>query len=257
MSEFRPAPERHKQILTLLAKRGRLSIGEIVRRFEISEATARRDLQALATLGKARRVHGGVLALEQAPPELPILERTDEQAAEKARIGRMAASLVADRETIFLGSGTTVLEVARNLQDRRDLTIVTNSLPILNLFAGNRAVTVIALGGLLRDTELSLIGRLAEVGLGEIRADKVFMGARGISLEHGLTSDFLQETVTDRLILKMAPKVFIVADHTKANRVSTVHLGALDSFQTLVTDAGVDARFMRSLKKRGIAVQVA
>jgi DeoR family transcriptional regulator of aga operon len=257
MSEFRPAPERHKQILTLLATRGRLSIGEVVRRFRVSEATARRDLQALASLGKARRVHGGVLAIEQAPPELPMLQRTDEQAAEKTRIGRLAASLVTDRETVFLGSGTTVLEVARNLHDRQDLTIITNSLPILNLFAGNRTVTVIALGGMLRDTELSLIGHLAEVGLGEMRADRVFMGARGISLDHGLTSDFLQETVTDRLILKMGRQVYIVADHTKANRVSTVRLGQLDSFQTLVTDSGVDARFVRALKKRGIKVMLA
>jgi DeoR family transcriptional regulator of aga operon len=257
MSDFRPAPERHKQILILLAKRGRLSIGEIVRRFDISEATARRDLHILDSLGKARRVHGGVMALEQAPPELPILERTDEQAGEKSRIGRLAASLVGDRETIFLGSGTTVLEVARNLHDLHDLTVITNSLPILNFFAGNRAITVIALGGMLRDTELSLIGHLAEVGLGELRADKVFMGARGISLEHGLTSDFLQETVTDRLILRMGRQVYIVADHTKANRVSTVRLGNLDSFQTLVTDSAAEARFVRALKKRGIDVMLA
>jgi DeoR family transcriptional regulator of aga operon len=257
MSDFLPAPERHKQILNLLAKRGRLGIGEIVHRFRISEATARRDLATLAALGKVRRVHGGVMAVEQAPPELPILERTDEQAAEKSRIGRLAASLVGDRETIFLGSGTTVLEVARNLHDRRDLTVITNSLPILNLYAGDRAVTVIALGGLLRDTELSLIGHLTEIGLGEMRADKVFMGARGISLEHGLTSDFLQETVTDRLILKMGSQVFIVADHTKTNRVATVVLGNLASFQTLVTDSAVDTRFVRALKKRGIAVMLA
>jgi DeoR family transcriptional regulator of aga operon len=257
MSDFRPAPERHRQILRLLAKRGRLSLGEIVRRFHISEATARRDLQALASLGKARRVHGGVMMLEQAPPELPILERTDEQATEKARIGRLGASLVGDRETIFLGSGTTVLEVARNLRDHRDLTIITNSLPILNLFAGNRSVTLIALGGMLRDTELSLIGHLAEVGLGEMRADKVFMGARGISLEHGLTSDFLEETVTDRLILKMGRQVSVVADHTKINRVSTVLLGGLDTFQTLVTDTAADPKFVRALKRHGIAVKLA
>lgn len=119
MSDFIPTPERQKQILSLLTQQGRLSVTEIVRQFSISEATARRDLESLASQGKAQRVHGGVIAVEQAPPELPILEREGEQSEEKTRIGRAAASLVADKETVFLGSGTTVLEVARNLRDRK------------------------------------------------------------------------------------------------------------------------------------------
>src|SRR5512139_1538756 len=111
MTDFVPTPERQKQILSLLGRQGRLSVTEIVEQFSISEATARRDLETLASQGRAQRVHGGVIAVEQAPPELPILERKNEQAGEKARIGRAAASLVRNGETVFLGSGTTVLEV--------------------------------------------------------------------------------------------------------------------------------------------------
>ncbi len=254
MSDFVPTIERHRQIITLLQRRRRLSVAEIVRRFSISEATARRDLQAIASDGKARRVHGGILAIESAPPELPILERGRKQAAEKARIGRMAANLVGDHETLFLGSGTTVLEVARHLLDRRDLTVITNSLPVLNLLAGRREITVIALGGMLRDSELSLIGHIAELGLKEVRADKVVIGTRGLSLEHGLTNDYLQETLTDRLILKIAPQVILVADHTKLSRISTVRLAPLADIHTLVTDEGASPKFVRTLKRRGIRV---
>ena len=138
MSDFTPTPERQKQILSLLTKQGRLSVTEIVEQFSISEATARRDLESLASQGKVQRVHGGVIAVEQAPPELPILERENEQADEKTRIGRAAANLIADNETVFLGSGTTVLEVARNLRDRKNLTVITNSLPVLNALAGHQ-----------------------------------------------------------------------------------------------------------------------
>src|SRR5215470_15186653 len=123
MSDFIPTPERQKQILSRLTRRGRLSVTEIVRQFSISEATARRDLESLAAQGKVQRVHGGVIAIEQAPPELPILERAKEQSSDKARIGRSAANLIGDNETVFLGSGTTVLEVARNLRDRKNLTV--------------------------------------------------------------------------------------------------------------------------------------
>ena len=94
-------------------------MAEIVEQFFVSEATARRDLESLASEGKVQHVHGGAIAMEKAPPELPILERENEQADEKIRIGRATAKLIVDKETIFLGSGTTVLEVARNFVTAR------------------------------------------------------------------------------------------------------------------------------------------
>jgi DeoR family transcriptional regulator of aga operon len=257
MSDFTPTPERQKQILSLLSHQRGLRISEIVKRFSISEATARRDLESLAQQGKAQRVHGGVIAVEQAPPELPILEREGEQSNEKARIGRVTADLVADRETIFLGSGTTVLEVARNLRNRKNLTVITNSLPVLNMLAGTMGITVISLGGMLRESELSFIGHITEQALAEVRVDKVIMGTRGVSLEHGLTNDYLQETLTDRAILKIGREIIIVADHTKVNRVSTVLLAPLKSLHKLVTDVKVDKKFIQALKKQGIDVIVA
>jgi len=257
MSDFTPTPERQKQILALLTRQGRLSVNEIVEQFSISVATARRDLESLASHGKAERVHGGVIAIEQAPPESPILERENEQADEKIRIGLAAANLVADKETVFLGSGTTVLEVARQLRNRKNLTVITNSLPVLNALAGAEGITVISLGGMLRDSEMSFIGHLTEQALAEVRADKVIIGTRGVSLEHGLTNDYMQETLTDRAIMKIGQAVIIVADHTKVNRVSTALLAPLNSMQTFVTDAKADKKFLQALKKQGINVVIA
>jgi DeoR/GlpR family transcriptional regulator of sugar metabolism len=257
MSEFVPTPERQKQILSLLAKQGRLSVNEIVEQFSISVATARRDLESLASQGKVQRVHGGVIAVEQAPPELPILERESEQPDEKTRIGLVAANLVADKETVFLGSGTTVLEVARTLRNRKNVTVITNSLPVLNALAGAEGITVIALGGMLRESEMSFIGHITEQALSEVRADKVIMGTRGLSLEHGLTNDYLQETLTDRAILKIGREIIIVADHTKVNRVATALLAPLDVMHTFVTDSKVDKKFVQALKKKEIDVVIA
>jgi DeoR family transcriptional regulator of aga operon len=256
MSDFTPAPERQKRILSLLMRQGRLSVNEIVAQFSISEATARRDLELLASQGKAQRVHGGVIAIEKAPPELPILEREGEQTDEKSRIGRAAAELIADQETVFLGSGTTVLEVARNLRDRKNLTVITNSLPVLNMLAGIKEITVISLGGILRDSELSFIGHITEQALAELRADKVIIGARAVSIEHGLTNDYLPETLTDRAVLKIGREVIIVADHSKVNRVSTTLLTTLNSINTFVTDSKADKKFIQSLKKQGVKVVV-
>ena len=256
MSDFTPTPERQKQILSLLTRQGRLSVAEIVEQFSISVATARRDLESLASQGKAQRVHGGVIAVEQAPPELPLLQRGNEQPDEKTRIGLAAANLVNDKETIFLSSGTTTLEVARALRNHKNLTVITNSLPVLNMLAGITEITVIALGGMLRNSELSFIGHITEQALGEVRADKVIMGTRGISMEQGLTNDYLQEAKTDREILKIGREVIIVADHTKIKRVATAFLAKLDNIHTLVTDDKADQGFIKAIRNIGINVLI-
>lgn len=254
MNDFVPTPERQAQILEMLSQQGSLSVADIVEQFSISEATARRDLETLAGEGKLQRVRGGAISLRKAPPEPPILQRETWQSEEKQRIGRAAAELVGDGETIFLGSGTTVLEVARNLKTRKGLTVITNSLPVMNAFSGLPEITVIALGGILRNSELSFIGHITEESLRDLRADKVIIGIHAISLEDGLTNDYLPETMTDRAILQMGQKVFVVADHTKFGSISTVHVAPVEKVHTIVTDSQVPDEFVESLRARNVEV---
>jgi DeoR/GlpR family transcriptional regulator of sugar metabolism len=257
MSEFISSTERQDSIVSLLTRQGRLSVADIVEQFAVSEATARRDLETLAEQGRLQRVHGGALSLKQAPPEQPILQREQEQASAKQSIGIAAAALIRDGETVFLGSGTTVLEVARNLRSCHGLTVITNSLPVLNTLAGLSDITVIALGGMLRDSELSFIGHITEQALAEVRADKVVMGIHAISLENGLTNDYLPETMTDRAILKAGREVVVVADHTKVNAVATAFVAPLSSIHTFVTDLETPAEFLDALHQNGIKVHQA
>jgi len=246
--------ERQNQILQFLQRNPRISITEMCANFSISEATARRDLEVLASEGKLQRVHGGAIAQTQAPPEQPILQRHSEQVDEKNRIGQAAAALVQEGETIFLGSGTTVLETARALRGHRNLTVITNSLPVINALAGSEGITVICLGGLLRQSELSFIGHIAEQSLAEVRADKVFIGTRAISFEHGLTHEYLPETMTDRAILKAGREIIVMADHTKVGRAATVLLAPLDSIHTIITDEQTPLDFIKAVERGGIRV---
>jgi len=251
---FVSGTDRQIQILQRIQRQQRISVAEICEVFAVSEATARRDLETLAEVGKVQRVHGGAIALAPAPPEQPILQRQEEQAQEKVRIGQAAARLINDGETIFLGSGTTVLEVARNLNSDRKLTIITNSLPVVNALAGNEVITLICLGGMLRDSELSFIGHITEQALAEVRADKVIIGTRAISLEHGLTHEYLPETMTDRAILKAGNQIIVVADHTKFGRAATVLLAPMESIHTIVTDGQTPSDFIEAVQERGIKV---
>jgi DeoR/GlpR family transcriptional regulator of sugar metabolism len=233
-----------------------MTVPEICERFSVSEATARRDLEMLAEQGRIQRVHGGAIAVDQAPPESPILDRQDEQADSKRRIGQAASRLVKDGDTVFLGSGTTVLSVARALRDHKNLTIITNSLPVMNTLS-NTGHTLICLGGMLRHSEQSFIGHITEQALAEVRADKVVIGTRAISLEQGLTNDYMPETMTDRAILRAGREVIIVADHSKFGRVSTVMLAPIESVHTIVTDPETPQDFVVGVQERGIRVVIA
>jgi len=254
-NDFITSTDRQIQLLQVIAQRQRITVADIVEQFAVSEATARRDLETLAHQGKVQRVHGGALALQSTPPELPLLERGNEQETEKRRIGQAAAALVQAGETIFLGSGTTVLEVARVLRDTKGLTVITNSLPVLNILADSEC-TVVCLGGILRRSELSFIGHITEQALAEVRADKVFIGTRAIDVDEGLSNHYLPETLTDRAILKAGREIIVVADHIKFGRVAAARLAPIEAVQTIVSDARIPAQVRTALETRGLCVIV-
>lgn len=246
--------ERQNAIQELIEQKKRISIPAICSVFSISEATARRDLESLEFEGRIKRVRGGAIIIERSPPELPILERESEEMLSKDKIGRAAAQLVQPGDTIFLGSGTTVLAAAKHLQDSRDLTVLTNSLPIVNLLVGCEGINMVVFGGELRESELSFIGHITENALSEVRADKVITGARAISLEHGITNDYMAETLTDRAIIKIGQRVILTADHTKFGSVSTAFLAPLEDIDIIVTDKETEREYIELLREKNIEV---
>ncbi len=248
--------ERQLRIRRLIERNGRATVAELSEMFGVSEATIRRDLEELDGEGWIRRTHGGAIRVERASREPPMLQRMEEQAEEKRRIGRATADLIRDGETVFLGSGTTVLEVARCLHDKQNLTVITNALSVVNELATDPTITLIVIGGLFRQSELSMIGHIAEQAIRELRADKAIMGMRAIDVRHGFTNDHLPETMTDRAIMEIAPEVIIVADHTKFGRVSTALVGPVRMANRIISDSGTPQDIIEELEAQGVTVQV-
>ena len=248
-------PERQSLIRQLVEENGRVTVTDLRVRFGVSEATIRRDLEELDGQGWIRRAHGGAVRLEQAAREPPMLQRVPEQWEEKRLIGRAAAQMIHDGDTIFLGSGTTVLEIARALPADLRLTTITNSLPIVNELVDRPKVELIIIGGMLRPSELSMVGHIAEQSVREFRADRVFMGMRAIDARHGFTSDYLPETITDRTIMTIAPEVVIVADHTKFGRVSSVVVAPVSAAHVIITDSQTQAEILAELRELKLDVR--
>jgi DeoR family transcriptional regulator of aga operon len=245
--------ERQAQIRKLVEERGQITVPELSQRFAVSEATVRRDLEEMDGLW-VRRTHGGAVRLVRAGKEPPVIQRQAEQVSEKQRIGKAAAGLIREGETVFLGSGTTVQEIARALLPGMHLTVITNSLPIVNELSGREGIELLVIGGMLRQTELSMVGHIAEQAIREFRADRVFMGMRAADCKHGFTNDFLPETMTDRAILAIAPRVIIVADHTKFGKVSSVFVAPINAAHLIITDSGTPGEIQAELREHGVEV---
>ena len=246
--------KRWKKILEILEQNDNARVSELSEMLEESEATIRRDLDRLSEKELIERVHGGAILAKPASPQPPVLQRTGENVAEKERIGEAAAALIEEGETVFIGSGTTTMEVARNLKGRHKLTIITNALTVLNILAEEKDITVISTGGLLRLSELSFIGHITEQTLEELRPQKVIMGMRAISVIEGLTNEYLPEVATDRVIIKSAPEVIIVADYTKFRKVSTCYVAPIDSVSKIITDSFTSIETIEEIRSLGVEV---
>ena len=246
--------ERHNQIQTMIKDRGRVTVQELSNLFGVSEATIRRDLEELDNLGQVRRTHGGAVRAENAPKEPPMVQRISEHADQKSRIGRAAARLIKAGETIFLGSGTTVIEVARNLPPDISLTVITNSLPVVNELATHPGIELIIIGGMLRSSELSMVGHIAEQAVREFRADRVFLGMYAIDVEGGFTNEYLPEIRTDRAILSIGKQVVVVADHSKFSRVSSMLIAPVTAAQMIITDQITQLEIIDQLHDLGLQV---
>lgn len=249
--------DRLTRIRDYVNSNGSATVTELCRLLGVSEATIRRDLDELATRNLVQRTFGGVTTPRPTTVEPPVFQRGNINGGEKRAIGVLAASMVNNGETVFLGSGSTTLEVARALKQKQALTVITNSLPIVNLLADSADAKVIVTGGFLRQVELSLIGHTVEHSLSELRADKVIMGIQGIHPEHGLTNDYLPETKTDRAVIRFAPVVIVVADYSKFGQIKSSFVAELSAVHTIITDSQAPKDIIEQILAKGIRIEVA
>lgn len=243
--------ERRHNLLHLAAERGRVKISDLARQFEVSEMTIHRDIQLLEAQGLVRKMHGGVaLAGVQ---ETPYRERIVQQHAQKRAIAEVAVRMVRPGHTLYLGPGTTTTEIAR-LLPQKDLTIVTNSLPIAQELMHTTELEVILTGGSVRRYAEALVGPAAEASLAQLFINLAFIGITGMDPEGGLTVYSETEARVLQAVLRASRKAVLVSDSTKWGRVMGPRVAALEAVHGLVTDTGLTEEAVEYLEARDIAV---
>jgi DeoR family transcriptional regulator, aga operon transcriptional repressor len=252
------ADERRREIVKILKNDGRLSVEELVRRFNVSAVTLRADLGQLAKKGILVRSYGGAMLPQEPNQEYPLNIKRTIYHAEKTRIGRAAAKLILPHQTVVLDSGTTSAEVARAIKASglEALTVITHALNIASEFLGVSNVSVIMIGGIMRHVSGSFVGPQAERLITELHAHHFFLGVDGLDPEVGLSTPDLLEAQLNTLMMRISNEVTVVADASKLGRRSLSVISGVNSVRRIITDDRATPEMLDAIRKKGVEVVV-
>jgi DeoR/GlpR family transcriptional regulator of sugar metabolism len=252
------AAERRKTIKELLFKNNSVKVSDLVKQFNVSEETIRRDLNQLEKEGFLEKNYGGAILVEKQVNHtiLPIQERHQQFYSEKELIGKKAAELIQPEQTIILDAGTTTWHVSRGLENAGKLTIITNAMNIAEECTRNEAASIYLLGGKLRRNSLSTVGPQAETELKKYNANYVFLGTSGISLRQGFTSSDLYEAEMKKAMVSAGSKRVVLADHSKLQKAGLTSFCDFNDVDIFITSDLADEKILYEIEKAGVEVIV-
>lgn len=253
--------ERQSQIIALLEK-GRVSVAELSERFGVSQATIRTDLDTLASRNLLIRAHGGAIACDSAEPERSELElsfvtRRGLHPEQKARIGVAAAAMIQDGEAIVLDASTTALSVADHIKAYRELTVLTNSIFVAMALLDPPGITVVMPGGFVRRDSASIVGDEDHAFIERFNFQHGFFGAKGFTLEEGLTDVNNAEVAIKRSFIERTKQVVAIVDSSKWGKVGLASFASTDQVDCVITDKDAPADMVAALREAGVDVVIA
>jgi DeoR family fructose operon transcriptional repressor len=248
--------ERKKKILAAVVEAGSLSVFELSEKLSMSPATIRRDLHDISEEGLLLRTHGGAMKIEN-----PVLTGFSEKAGvhnqNKEKIGKEAAELVRDGDTIFLDCGSTVFQMCRYLKKKNNVRVITNSLPILAELIDIPSISINLIGGELNKSRKAVHGDKAVQHIDSYHAHKAFIGVDGISIENGLTAHSEHESTITAAFIRNAEQTFLLCDSSKVGKDSYIKFSSLPDIASLVTDTDLGGDIRDQFIQKGLNVILA
>ncbi|MCG6499295.1 DeoR/GlpR family DNA-binding transcription regulator [Kitasatospora sp. A2-31] len=246
--------DRSARILAHVTEAGSADVHALAGLLGVSTATVRRDLQELHEQGLLHRTRGGAVT-GPVNLELPLRHRSEKQREEKRRIAQAAAELVPDGAVVGLSGGTTTSELARVLAERGGITVVTNAVNVAADLIVRPEVRLVVIGGIARTASYELVGPAADLMLSRYHLDVAFIGVDGLTAEEGCTTHDEMEAQTDRAFLRSSARAVVLADSTKAGRVTFARICPLADVDDLVTDAGLTDAQAKAFAACGVRVR--
>lgn len=248
--------ERHKLILKKLDENGFVDVIDLSKEFDVSLVTIRKDLKTLEEKKLLFRSHGRAIPSNPYTTENHINVKEKIQTEEKIRIAIAAGLILEPNDNIITASGTSVMEFARHLKPVDGLTVLTASLHTALILSEKPNIDIIQLGGMLRNSSLSVVGSISEKMLSEFTFTKLFLGVDGIDLEFGLTTTNAMEAALNKEMIKAAQKIIVLADSSKFGRKGFGRICGLEDVDQIITDTGIDETTKNRLFELGIEVMI-
>lgn len=251
------ANQRRLKIFELLKEDGSAKVIRLAKIFKVTEVTIRQDLEKLEQEGLIIREHGGAFLKNMEDNVRSFIPLNTDNMDKKTAIGKKAASLIENGDTIILDSGSTTTEIAKQILGKKGLTVITNALNIALLLGADPGIEVMVTGGEFKPPTLSLTGQKAADFLENIHVDKLFLATAGISLRSGLTYPSISDITVKKAMIEAADVTYLVADSTKIGRNSLASLGALSLIDYLITDPDIDPKHLEIFTENEVEVILA
>ncbi|QHT59578.1 DeoR/GlpR transcriptional regulator [Paenibacillus lycopersici] len=245
--------DRQQQLLVMLERSGEVKVAALKETFGVTEMTIRRDLEKLELAGYVKRTFGGAIP---ASKDVAIGERTGVMTEEKQAIGRAAAALVRENDSIFIDGGTTTLYVARHLKPGMNVTVVTNALNIAMELLEKRIATVVT-GGMALEATSTLVGPGTVEAIGKMAFDRVFLGATGLTAKHGFSNSNMHEAEIKRMAIAKASEVNVVIDHTKFGAKELFSFADIADVHRIIASRLPDGELQTACQESGTALLIA
>jgi DeoR family transcriptional regulator of aga operon len=256
--ERRSTVERRKNILQQINKEGQVFVHELSKEFNVSEVAIRNDLQQLEKKNLLIRARGGAIKAEGGVGiDYHLSEKDKLHSEEKERIGKKAVQMIKEHDTIIIDSGTTTMEIAKNLGQTEDITVICNALNIISQLLQFKNINLIIPGGYLRRNSLSMVGPLADKNLQNLYVDKVFMGVDGFDPRYGIYTPNIEEAYFNEIMIKVSREVIVVCDSSKFLRRSLAYICGINKIHYVITDDGIRESDRKLLEDSGIKVIIA
>ncbi len=249
--------ERHSIIVETLLRHDTISVSELSALLDVSAVTIRKDLTELEKANKLYRSHGKAILINPYINNRSVNEKEKLAPETKLKIGMKAASLIAKDDSIILASGTTIHALARSIRPINKLTVISASLQASEILAANSDIEVIQLGGVLRHSSLSTVGKHAEIMLRDFACSKVFLGVDGIDLDFGITTTDVREADLNKMMMQTAQKTIVMADSSKFRRRGFSRIAAIDDIDIIITDSSIPDRIAQGIESLGIELLIA
>lgn len=248
--------QRHKQILDILQLQGSVSVIDLAERLNVSEVTIRKDLTTLEQLGKLYRTHGKAIPISPYIGDRHVNEKEKQHVIEKKAIALAAAALVKPQDSVLMASGTTILYAAKEMADLHNIMVITASVHVSSMLSQNKDINVVQLGGMVRDTSVSVVGPFAADMLQYFNCNLFFMGADGVDLDFGVTTTNIMEATLNRKMIESAQRTILLVDSSKFGKKGFSKICNLDKIDGIITDEGIPEIYLESLQDQGIEVTV-